>query len=330
MSRTTVLLTLIMLLLPQHSGAAQTPPSPPSQPATGPGGATYEYEAVNDVHIGSSPLGAWLFWPEREDERVLPVTVFVHGFSAVNPESYLGWIHHIVRRGAIVVFPDYQTGNPIEVAPAEFQANAIAGIRLALAGLTDDRFGPTSTESFAIVGHSLGGVLALNLAAVAGDEGLPVPDVLMPVEPGGCSECGGLSEIIGQPFEDLGNVAAETHMMMVTGDRDTIVGRTAAAIAWERLINVPRNQRDFIELRSDSHGTPQLVADHSAPSTGGESGVTDALDWYGFWKLFDMLTQCAFETIGCDVTHGGSKLQRAMGTWSDGTPVEEALVLDAP
>lgn len=328
MSRVPTLFILLLLVLPGSASANQGVASPPSQPISGPGGATYVYETVRDVHVGSSPRGAWLFWPEREDNHVLPVVVFLHGFSAVNPESYLAWIHHIVRRGAVVVFPDYQTGNPIEVAPTEFQANAIAGIHLALTEATDDVIGPASVNAFALVGHSLGGVLALNLAAAAEDEGLPVPDAVMPVEPGGCSECGGLSEIIGQPFADLGGIDPETHVIMVTGDRDTVVGRSAAGIAWERLVNVPRDQRDFIELRSDDHGSPVLVADHSAPSTGGESGETDALDWYGFWKLFDLLTQCAFEEIGCDVAHGGSGQQRAMGVWSDGVPVVEALVLE--
>jgi hypothetical protein len=54
----------------------------------------------------------------------------------------------------------------------------------------------------------------------------------------------------------------------------------------------------------------------------------DAYDWYGPWKWLDALMGCAFDGEWCEYALGNTPEQRSMGTWSDGTPVEEAVVTD--
>src|SRR5687767_12703598 len=200
---------------------ATTVPSPPSQPGTGLGGAAAPFDAVMSERFGATPTGFVLFWPETAASTgPMPVVIFMHGFSAVNPESYRAWIDHIVRRGAIVIYPDYQTANVIETAPADFQANAVAGIRAAVDMLETGVLVAADLERVAIVGHSLGGVLTANLAAVAGHLDLPVPTAIMIVEPGGCLGCGGLSEFVGVPYADLSRIDSETLALVVAGDED--------------------------------------------------------------------------------------------------------------
>ena len=260
----------------------------------------------------------------------MPVVIFLHGFSAVNPDAYRAWIDHIALRGAIVIYPDYQTANPIEVPPGDFLPNALAGISAAFAMLERDRIVSANLDQVAIAGHSLGAVLAANLAAVAGPKGLPVPGAIMLVEPGGCLDCGGVSELLGVPFGDLGAIESDTLALVVAGDEDDVVGDVGAMLAWNGLTSIPLELRDHILVRSDHTGMPPLIADHSAPQTGLGNAEIDALDWFGYWKWFDVLTDCAFLESGCEVALGGSAVQSDMGIWSNGAPVVQPVITDRP
>jgi acetyl esterase/lipase len=285
--------------------------------------------------VGDAPTGAWVFQPADADAvvpagRPLPVVVFLHGFTATNPRAYGDWIEHLALRGAIVIYPDYQTEVVFGQDPLRYLDDGLAGIRAALDWLGTEGRGTPDLDRVAVVGHSLGGVLAANYAAVAAEEGLPVPGVLMPVAPGGCAGCGPPSDRFGVPLLPLDAVAAETHALVVVAEDDEVVGDDAARIIWDRLDQVPTAQRDFVTLVTDRHGTPELVADHLSPQAGGLRGEVDALDWYGPWKLLDALMACAFAGTDCETALGDTPAQRDMGRWSDGRPVEELLVTDAP
>jgi hypothetical protein len=91
-----------------------------------------------------------------------------------------------------------------------------------------------------------------------------------------------------------------------------------------------------------------LLADHLAPNAVSEDydsqetgrrrarleakleDSVNALDYYGFWKLLDGLTDAAFYGKNHDYALGNTRNQRYMGTWSDGTPVKELVVTDTP
>ena len=86
--------------------------------------------------------------------------------------------------------------------------------------------------------------------------------------------------------------------------------------------------------RRDSHGSPDLDATHVFPAAPGKHRLlnwggarTDALDWYGTWKLLDGLTDAAFYGTNREYALGDTPEQRYMGKWSDGQPVKELEVL---
>ena len=56
----------------------------------------------------------------------------------------------------------------------------------------------------------------------------------------------------------------------------------------------------------------------------------DALDFFGYWKLFDALSDAAFYGRNRDYALGNTPQQRFMGVWSDGRPVRELVILDRP
>jgi hypothetical protein len=317
-------------------GAAATgEATPPQQPASGPGGRAAAFRAVEAERFGAAPRGFWIFSPvdpvaPADSAEPLPVVVFLHGFTAVDPEVYGAWIEHIVRRGAVVIYPDYQTANPFETGWGEMLVHAVAAIDGARRELARRPGSAVELEQMSLVGHSLGAVLAVGVAAIATEYGLPRPVALMPVQLGGCLGCADAAPSIGVPVPDLAGIPAETRLVMVVAVDDGVVGDAAAAALWDRIGSIPETRRDYVVLRSDDHGVPPLRADHALAQTGGPRGTINALDWYGTWKLFDLLLACAHAGEGCERAMGGSASQTEMGTWSDGTAVVAPLIGDEP
>ena len=70
--------------------------------------APYPHGSVwRDVY-GTGARSYWLFEPAEPTPERAPVVVFHHGWLAINPGVYGAWIEHLVRSGAVVIFPRYQ------------------------------------------------------------------------------------------------------------------------------------------------------------------------------------------------------------------------------
>lgn len=338
--RVRLFLSLVFLLgaagIPSAPVRANVPPTPPGQPPTGDGGAAAGYPAVVATRHGSRPTGYWLFEPASEEgdaakpiASAQPLVIFLHGFTAVDPKTYRAWIDHIVRRGAVVVYPDYQTLNPFTLRPDEYLGNAMRAVRDVLGVAAEPGHTPVDPARVGVVGHSVGGILTADYAAEAGASGLPVPSVMMPVAPGGCRGCGQGPDFLGVPISDLSTIPETVRAIVVVGADDESVGETGAKTLWAAMPRVSLDRRDYVIIQSDGHGAPPLTADHLFTQGEVGGGDVDALDWFGSWKFFDALTGCAFAKVGCD-TLNGSGAETFMGMWSDGVPVKPAIVTDDP
>lgn len=332
-----VLLVLFAASVGSPEVAADDAPSPPAQPTTGAGSADYAFDAVVASRYGEEPDGFWLFEPanieagtQTPSREPVPVIVFLHGFSALDPVTYRGWIDHLVRRGAVVIYPDWQKLSIFELKPDEYLGNAVFAIREAFRILEEPGHAAIDPERFAVTGHSVGGVLAVGIAAEAEAWRLPAVKAVLSVEPGGCAGCGGGVEQFQTPFADLSLIPDSTKLIVVTGADDSAVGDAGARLIWDATAQIPNEHRDYVVVPSDDHGQPELRADHFMPQTGSIGGETDALDWYGLWKVFDLQLGCAFGQVACDDAMNGSAGQRSMGAWSDGVPVAELIVTDGP
>jgi len=315
-------------------------PTPPAQPAHGPGGADYAHAHVVAREVDKSARGWWLFTPADPVPATAPVVVFCHGWGALDPNGYRAWIDHIVRRGNIVVWLNYQ--DSLREPGAQFLPNAIAGARAAFADLDAGGAGiRADREHVAIVGHSAGALLSAELAAIAAREGLPMFRAVMPVQPGDGSRDGKRRATI--PSADLAPIPAATCLLVVVGADDHFAFENLGLHVYDAALHVPAVNKNVLELETDRHGAPALVANHFAPAAPAHAheprrdpalfaefehaGAIDAMDWYGTWKLFDSLSDCAFFGRECDIALGGSAAQTSMGTWSDGTPVKPMRVL---
>jgi len=349
------LILLASLLLAARLAAA---PTPPAQPVAGPGGADYAHARVGHHSTGEGSEDVDIFWPEQPAPGAdLPLVVFTHGWGAVKPEHYQAWIHHLVRKGAIVLYPRYQES--LKVKPATFTPNAVAGVRRGLDWLAKNKSRPQpDLDRVATVGHSAGGVLAANLAVALPAAGLPAPKAVMSVEPGITRNAKGETLI---PLSDLSKIPASTLLLVITGEDDDLVADRDARRIFTESTAIPAANKDWLELQTDEHGEPALEATHRAPAaplpgyeppqrrepkgflrkriakkakerlaergldleaSSQEPAVTDALDHYGTWKLFDALCDAAFNDKNRDTALGGGPAQLDMGKWSDGTPVK--------
>jgi len=322
------LLIAVILTLPSIAASAEAI-TQPAQPAAGPGGSDYPIAAVDRVHVGDEPEGAWVFTPRGATPEGLdsyPVVLFVHGFLALDPNIYSGWIAHLVRRGNIVIYPDYQTRNPLADPPDRYLINLFTGTRAAIQHLQELGASSIRDKRFHVVGHSLGGLLAVRYAQEAGSLDFPQARTLMVVQPGGCAECGTLgdTEILERPLP------SDLLAQVLVGSDDTAVGDTDARAIWPLFDALPAGQRDYVTVISDAHGTPPLVADHDMVGTTGARGEEDAMDWYALWRPFDALIACAETGASCSTALGNTAAHRDMGRWSDGTPVTPLQITDGP
>lgn len=350
--RAILILTLVLLSLATVSSQGVTPPL---QPPSGPGGSQYSHTSVIKNHYGQGGQEYWIFEPDSPKPRSAPVVVFLHGWGGMNPLYYGAWIDHLVKRGNIVIYPRYQAS--LLTSLKDFTPNTIAAIKDAVERLQTEKGHVTpELNKFAAVGHSMGGLLAANVAALAAESKLPRVRALMSVEPG-------ITESpINFALADLKQLPAATLLLAVAGDRDTLARDTDAKRIYYESTRIPAANKDFITLVSDTHGTPTLIASHRAPTaidrsydsgegvSGTPPGASDpigdapqvkrrvrpetmmvnALDYYGTWKLFDALCDAAFTGKNREYALGNTPQQRFMGRWSDGVPVKELKVTDKP
>jgi pimeloyl-ACP methyl ester carboxylesterase len=210
----------------------------------------------------SGGLEYWLYEPDGPRPRSAPVIVFFHGWGGTNPAGYGAWLDHMVRRGNIVIYPRYQAdlGTPF----SEFTDNALAAVKNALERLrTEAGHVRPDLEKFAAAGHSVGGLLTANLAALAADSGLPRVRAIMSVQP---APTWTPLRLMNVPLADLAKIPSDTLLLAVVGDSDLLAGDRDAKRVFNESTKVPLANKDFITLISDPHGQPALNAGHLSPA----------------------------------------------------------------
>ena len=306
----------------KNDNNVETPngPSPPEQPNDGPGGSNYSHNGVLKNRYRWGARQFWIFEPTDPTPESAPLIVFNHGWSAIIPLFYKAWIDHLVKRGNIVVYPRYQRG--LFLGYKFFSSNAINAVKAAIAELQNGGHVSPELENFAITGHSLGGGITANMAALAEEVGLPIPKAIIPVQP-----AFPVSESV-----NLSKISNETIMLVIVGENDTVVGNESGKRIFYGCDQIPLDKKDFVIQVTDTYGDPDLVADHYAPVCLAYNLLcsVDAMDYYSTWKLFDALTDYAFYGIHEEYCLGNTPEQRYMGLWSDGTSVKELIVTDSP
>lgn len=199
---------------------------------------------IRRQHVGSGADAAVIAYRgDVSDTR--PLVVFLHGWGLA-VRDYRGWIDHLVRRGATVVAPRYQTTPRDD--PAGVLAAARRGIERALREVTP------ADGLMVLAGHSAGGALAADLAAnVTGAPRLPTVRGVLAVYPG---------RIIrgypgGIPPAPPGSLPQQMVLRVLAGANDSVVGEAPARAMVTSAVNV--TDRRLVRVTDPS------VSDHLAP-----------------------------------------------------------------
>lgn len=344
-----VLAVAVLGCAPVDDRRGQTDAAQPTQPTTGPGSASAVAADVRTTAVGGGAQQVFIYEPAGTELTSAPVIIFLHGYSGINPRVYGAWIKHLVLRGNIVLYPVYQEALN---HPELYTGDALASVQAAYAELRNGEHILPHETRLAIAGHSLGGTIGMNLAAVAHTSGLPRVLALMAANPG---DADAKTRTVPRiQTDNYDQIPAEMLYLGVVGADDDVVGRAAAERFFNALTQIPLSNREVIELASDEHGTPVLRADHHAPLafdqafdsgqnlrllpsqiaalfTGGlltGEDSLDAFDYYGYWKWFDALTDAAFYGTNLPYALGNTTEQTSLGNWSDGQAIVPAVRID--
>ena len=336
--------------------------NPPPQPKAGvPGGADNPDAEVVKRSVGRASAVTYVFHMSKEPERPRPVVVFLHGWGAVNPSTYGGWIDHLARRGYLVLYPAFQTVG--RTRPVDATKNATALVKDALAALANDPTAKPDLSRLAYLGHSAGGGVAANLAADPAASGLPVPKLVFITMVGGIASD---EKSRGIQLADLSKIDPSTSIIAMIGDREFQASDRASRRILREASEVPVNRKLFMRAGSDDHGFPTLSATLAAPGAplaaydsaqikvepdppvdrkaprapqpkwsadmvlSGEQQVLlgqlgrnpiDTIDYLAFWKTFDMAADATFNGSGDLVALRNDPAFLDMQRWSDTWPI---------
>jgi len=295
--------------------------SPPGQAETGYGSiAGYISDGYSRESVGNDADGtlAWYFVPDKlKNGASAPGIIFLHGYTAVDPETYYGHIEHLVKQGYIVIYPVYQIpsngGSNKDLDQNVMLERAVDSVEKALEAL-----GATvETGNLTAYGHSLGGLFAF---CWAGAGGAPVRRIVMAdanMDPstGIPAFVIKLNLVTFIPYKDPSYGPAVTvPVIMLWGNSDTQTAPfSQQQQAYDLMVNAP--SKVLYAAQSDNHGLPRLTASHAAPisplNERTDLAQQDALDYRFFYAALDAALD------------GQDKVTFTMGNWSDGTPVKK-------
>ena len=304
----------------------------PTQPDSGPGGATYMHNDVIWSDFAEAEDGYWLFEPTAPQPDSAHVVVFLHGYGAYNTMIYGQWIRHLVQKGNIVIFPRYQK-NLFSPSPNEFPKNIAIAIKDALKELEKENRVKPLNEVLSYVGHSYGGASAAYLAVHYRDFDLPKPSAIFLASPG-------TGPLKGARLDDYKGMDEDLNLLVMVSEDDRTVGDELGTIIFNTTVNTPN--RNLILQKHDYHGDKKITAGHNESysvdktfDTGVNNfsskrslnvGKLDAVDFYGYWKLFDALLDCTRTNANCEYAFGNTPEQKNMGKWSDGKAVKKLKI----
>jgi predicted esterase len=180
---------------------------------------------VVERQFGDDANGFYLFTPRRQ--AWTSIVVFVHGHGGageITPKYHRPWLRHLAVRGSAVVYPRY------ELFPGGRQAaqHIVRAVRYAISRLG----GARRPAPIVGIGYSRGARLVVDWAALAPKRARP--RAILSVFPASAEEAS----------PDLSTIPHGTHIEILTGDRDEVVGVYGAVDLIKALAAVGFRRRD--------------------------------------------------------------------------------------
>jgi acetyl esterase/lipase len=351
------------------AGTGAVAATPPAQPKSGPGGADYVTEEVSKRAVGRASTATYVFHAAAPAAEPRPVVVFLHAWGAANPQVYGGWIEHLARKGYLVLYPRFQEVGRTRPADAPANAASLVKDALAeLAADPQARPDPDRVAFLGhTAGSPIAANLAANakaeglpvpklvflvmpggIASDAKSRGIQLAD-LSQIDPStllitmiGDREFRAADAAARRLLREASEVPPTRKIFMRALSDDHGFPSLAATLASPAS---PREAFDGTKIRvpPDPPGDPkaqrQAKQKWSADMVlSGEQSVlvaqlgsngTDALDYLGYWKTFDMALAAAFSGKDAQALRNDAALTD-MGRWSDGWPVKRLSAAEPP
>ena len=199
-------------------------------------------EELVTARLGEGPAAVTIIRPEALQDDV-PIVLFLHGWGATQPRAYLPWLEHLAREGNAVIYPRYQ--DSFAEPPTQVLGNALVGIRTAL------EHSDVDASTLVVAGHSAGGGLAADYAAVAPRVGLPRPRAVLSIYPGRAFRG------IAARIPAAGPVPAGTELVVLTGADDTVVDARDARAIYRGADTADRTLETITACGASDHIGPQ-------------------------------------------------------------------------
>ncbi|OQX09659.1 MAG: hypothetical protein BWK76_21920 [Desulfobulbaceae bacterium A2] len=310
--------------------------------------ARQRHAEVRVLAVGEGADRAYAFIPAAPHPGRAPLVLFLHGWLGVSPKNFGALIDHLVLRGAVVIYPVYQT--PPQTQPRQVTDLAAGATRAALAAVEASYPSLVDRGKVLYYGYSMGAAIAINLARAPARHGMPPPQVLVLVAPGDAHHVAHGPEgasIIGDP----GDLPADLPVVLMTGAADTSIGVATARALAPRLCHGRTDRRTLLVFPSDERGDVRVKSGHGSPGApdsrydfrdasapvpacipardGFEpSASLNTLDFAGYWKVVSgMLDWVESGRYPSEVFGTGAEVH-FLGLWPDGTPYKPALVED--
>jgi hypothetical protein len=288
--------------LPQGGIALNIYP-PPNPCPPNPGSKTYPYSAslqrveVSDDNDDSSWY-AYFYTPVTATGEPapgpFPGIVFGHGKFLDYPGIYDGTLQHFCRKGAIVIFPEFEGGlsGVLSTDHLKMARRYVDGVTAA-----SKFFGKRlDTKRLIYAGHSLGSKLASIAASQKFKKDNPGMTSYNPVElllfSYNLAPAPFPLPPVVDPTPYLQTLPSGLEVTFVCGDQDIPEALPQAIMPYVQAIPA-KNKKQLIQLQSTSATKPPLAANHTITMTAGvlPLGAFDilfasenSLDWWGPWK----------------------------------------------
>lgn len=191
--------------------------------------------------VGRGTRAAVLLW--RSGTRPPRSTViFLHGWEALPPYFYGAWLRHLSMQGNTVVYPVMQG---LATKAEALRSNALAGIAAGLSAVHAD------PRTVVVIGHTTGGALAFDYAALARARGLPSPRAVLAIFPGRNPPIGEITPA------NLSRIPAAARLEVIAGPGDPIPnGEAQARTLLSGATRVPAERRHLLAAPDVGRGGP--------------------------------------------------------------------------
>lgn len=263
--------------------AALKKPNGPIPPASKGYGSTGIFSVLQD----SIPNPEWknhfvYFYRPSEMTSPAPVILFSHGYSKTSPLVYWPFIKHIVQKGYCVIFSPYR---PLAFKTEDGELYKILQSGFISAMKHFSQYVDTTKMGF--FGHSFGAGATPALVLLAVNEyGWANKAAFMFMTAPWYT--------FGITLQQLKTFPEHVKLIIQVYEHDKINdGRIGIDLF--NNINIPRSEKCFIVLPSDTVSGYAYTADHYVPKGPWDpAGEEDALDYYGLYRIFDALSAYTF------------------------------------